>query len=127
MANNGLILHGNEGMEVNFISNSSRSGVGVITVPDGRTQSISRVSRIDVWRVHAPYDRPGHLRITLLSSPLRATSQGIYTATIPDSNNNIFVFNIGLYPTTYNGKTLVMIFSSYSTYMHVISSLPSLL
>ena len=114
-------------MEVNFISNSSQSGVGVITVPDGRTRSISRVSTIDVWRVHAPYDRPGHLCITLLSSPLRATSQGIYTATIPDSNNNIFVFNIGLYPTTYNGKTLLMIFSSYSTYMHVISSLPSLL
>ena len=106
-------------MVVNFISNSGQSGVGVITLPDGRTQSSG--SFIDIWLVYAtPFDRPGALQIeSISSSPLPSTSQGIYTVTIPDSNNNTFVFNVGLYPPGFNGKLLqlLMIFSLPAVYM----------
>ena len=108
IANNGLILSASNGMSVNFISNTSQSGVGVITVPDGRTQSSG--GDIGVWRVTSPFNRPGVLHLTTISSSssLQPSSQGIYTGTIPDSNSNMFVFNVGLYPTGFNGKLLLL-------------------
>ena len=88
---------------INFMSNSSQSGVGVITLPDGRTAFSG--DRIDVWRVYNPYTRPGEFRLQTFR-PLTSTSQGIYTVTIPDSNNNMFILNVGLYPSGFNGKTI---------------------
>ena len=113
IANNGLILSTSNGIEVNFISNSSEVGVGVVTLPNGHTQSSggSDGSIIDGWKVHAPFSRPGVLRIDRQSgdrfSPLTSTRQGIYTATIPDSNNNMFTFNVGLYPSDFDGELLL--------------------
>ena len=93
----------------------------MITVPDGHTQSSG--GNIGVWRVHSPFRRPGALRITTVSS-LPPTSQGIYTCIIPDSNSNMLIFNIGLYPTGFNGELLV-----FNLYIHAILccsiSLPS--
>ena len=106
IANNGLILSASNGMAFTFISNSSQVGVGVVTLPDGRTRSSG--GYIDVWRVHAPFSRPGILRIETFSS-LPSTRQGIYTATIPDSNNNIFIFNVGLYRTGFNSELLLLL------------------
>ena len=106
IANNGLILSADNGILVDFVSNSSQFSLGVITVPDGHTQSIG--GNIGVWRVHSPFRRPGALRITTTSS-LPSTSQGIYTCTIPDSNSNRFIFNIGLYPTGFDGQSLLRI------------------
>ena len=103
IANNELILGASNGISVNFISNSSQSGVGVITLLDGRT--VSSGDRIGIWEVYNPASRPGELRLQT-SSPLPSTSQGIYTVTIPDSNNNTFIFNVGLYPSGFNGKTI---------------------
>ena len=109
IANNGLILSStNNGILLDFISNSSQSGVGVVTVVYGNT--LSSTSYSDVWRIHNPFSRPGVVRLeTVSSSPsLQPSSQGIYTGTIPDSNNNMFVFNVGLYPTGFNGKLLLL-------------------
>ena len=104
IANNGLILSASDRISVNFISNSSQVGVGVVTLLDQRTRSSG--GYIDVWRVHAPYDHPGLLRFETFS-PLPSTRQGIYTATIPDSNNNMFTFNVGLYPNGFDGELLL--------------------
>ena len=106
IANNGLILSASNGMSVNFISNSSHLGVGVVTLPDGRTRSSG--GYIDVWRVYSPFDRPGTLRIETFSS-LPSTRQGIYITTIPDSYNNMFKLNVGLYPSGFNGELLLLI------------------
>ena len=122
IANNGLILSASDGMAVDFISNSSQLGVGVITLPDGRTQS-NGDNTIGIWRVYAPFSHPGTLRIET-SSPLPTTSQGIYTVTIPDSNNNMFIFNLGLYPPEFNGKLLQLLmvfFSLYNCYINDLS------
>ena len=108
IANNGLILSTSNDRPIsamiNFMSNSSQSGVGVITLLDGSTAFIG--DRIGVWRVYNPYTRPGELRLQTISL-LTSTSQGIYTATIPDSNNNMFIFNVGLYPIGFNGTTII--------------------
>ena len=109
IANNGLILSASNGIEVNFISNSSQVDVGVVTLPDGGTRSSGENGGL---RVHAPFSRPGVLRIDRISS--LPSLQGIYSATIPDSNNNMFTFKVGLYPTGFNGELLLlMIFNSY--------------
>ena len=107
IVNNGLILSASNGTSVNFISNSSQSGVGVVTGLDGRTWPAN--TSLGVWRVTNPYGRPGALRLVTKSwsSSLPTRSQGIYTGTIPDSNNNTFVFNVGLYPSGFNGKLLI--------------------
>ena len=104
IANNGLILSASNRISVNFISNSSEVGVGVVTLLDGGTRS-SDGSTIDGWRVHAPFSRPGLLRFE--TSSLLTSRQGIYTATIPDSNNNMFTFNVGLYPSDFDGELLL--------------------
>ena len=110
IANNGLILSRSDGdISVNFISNSSVVGVGVVTLLDGGTRSSGENG--GGWRVFSPFDRPGLLRIDRFSgnnfSPLTSTHQGIYTATIPDSNNNMFTFNVGLYPSDFDGELLL--------------------
>ena len=104
IANNGLILSASNRISVNFISNSSEVGVGVVTLLDGGTRS-SDGSTIDGWWVHAPFSRPGLLRFE--TSSLLTSRQGIYTATIPDSNNNMFTFNVGLYPSDFDGELLL--------------------
>ena len=111
IANNGLILSAGNDISVNFISNSSQLGVGVITLPDGDTRS-NDGSIIGGWWVRAPFNRPGTLRFET-SSSLTSTSQGIYTVTIPDSTNNMFTLNVGLYPSGFDGELLLlMIFNS---------------
>ena len=117
IANNGLILSGSNGTTVNFVSNTSSNsgGVGVITVPDGYVLSV--IGRISVWLVYNPYGRPGELRLES-SSLLPTRTQGIYTGTIYDSNRKIFVFNVGLYPTGFNGISLLLVvFSFPDTYV----------
>ena len=104
IANNGLILSASNRISVNFISNSSEVGVGVVTLLDGGTRS-SDGSTIDGWMVHAPFSRPGLLRFE--TSSLLTSRQGIYTVTIPDSNNNMFTFNVGLYPSDFDGELLL--------------------
>ena len=103
IANNGLILSASNGISVNFISNSSEVGVGVVTLLDGGTRSSGENG--GGWRVRAPFSRPGLLRIE--TSSLLTSRQGIYTATIPDSNNNMFTFNVGLYPSDFDGELLL--------------------
>ena len=81
--------------------------MGVITGLDGYTWPANTI--LSVWMVNNPYGRPGALRLVtiLQSSSLPATSQGIYTGTIPEINNNTFFFNVGLYPTGFNGRLLI--------------------
>ena len=81
---------------LNCASNSSQSGVGMITGLDGNTLPIGDTG---VWRVFNPFSRPGVLRLQTRSTSLvTAADQGIYTCTIPDSNDNQFTINVGLYP-----------------------------
>ena len=122
IANNGLILSGRERMIVNFISNSSQSGVGVIALPDGRTQSSG--GNIGGWIVGPIVNDPGTLRITTYS-PFTSTRQGIYTATIPDSNNNMLTFNVGLYPNGFDGELLLLIHILYIPLPALPLSLPT--
>ena len=113
IANNGLVLSSDRGILVTFISNSSQLGVGNITLSTP-SMTLSNGMTTSVWRVHAPENRPGALRIrTHSSSPLQATSQGIFTATIPDSNNNMFIFNVGLYPNGFDGELLLLVIFKY--------------
>ena len=87
IANNGLIVGGSNGFVFDCISNSSQSDVGVITGPDG-----SVVTEI------SPFNRPGVLRLD--DNP----SQGIYTCSIPDSNDNSFIINVGVYPNGFSSE-----------------------
>ena len=86
----------NDGLMLDCISNSSQSGVGMITGPTGS---------VGVWKVNYQYNRPGavHLQTTSLST-LTTAGQGIYTCSIPDSNNNHININVGLYPTGFMGE-----------------------
>ena len=72
---------------IDCISNSSQSDVGTITGPDGSIPDFR------------PFKRPGVLRLAATHP-----SPGIYTCTIPDSNNNQFAINVGVYPTGYSSK-----------------------
>ena len=96
IANNGLIVSASDGLQLNCNSNSSQSGVGMITVLDGTTILIS-TGTTGVWRVFNPLQRPGVLRLQNISD-FTAADQGIYTCTIPDSNDNQISINVGLYP-----------------------------
>ena len=115
IANNGLVLSSTTGILVTFISNSSQLGVGTITLSTP-SMTLSNGMTTNIWMVHAPENRPGTLRIrthSYLSSPLQDTHQGIFTATIPDSNNNMFVFNVGLYPNGFDGELLLLVIFKY--------------
>ena len=82
------------------VSNSSQSGVGTITPPDGVDLS--------VLIIH-PFKR----------SPLRDSDQGIYTCTIPDSNGHNIFLNVGLYPPGFNGElTSPVIVGNHSLSTH---------
>ena len=78
------------------VSNSSRSGVASIIPPDGVSLSGRAVN---------PFNRPGFLQFrTQTTSPFTTSDQGIYTCTIPDSNDNYISLNVGLYPPWFNGE-----------------------
>ena len=102
IANNGLIVGASDGLRLECISNSSQSGVGMITGVDGNTVPFGITGNL---RVSNPGNRPGVLRFhTTYNSPLQAADQGIYTCTIPDSNNNHLTVNVGLYPSGFMGE-----------------------
>ena len=85
------------------VSNSSQTGVGTITTPDGDT--LQSVHDGGGWRVISPSNRPAVIR--LLRSPpssLPTSAQGIYTCTIPDSTGQDIHLNVGLYPPGFNGN-----------------------
>ena len=95
---NGLILSAENGIILDFVSNSSQSVVGVITTPAGASG----------WRTVYPFNRPGLLRYRreqLL--PLPASDQGIYTCTISDSTGQNIVLNVGLYPPDFSGELML--------------------
>ena len=80
------------------VSNSSQSNVGEITGRDGNTLSGSG------WNVHSGDNIPGFIRAT--KNAFTASDQGIYTCTISDDNDNVMVFNVGLYPTAFSGECI---------------------
>ena len=110
IANNSLIVSGSDGLRLECVSNSSQSGVGMITGLDGNTFPFGNTG---VWRVVNPFSRPGVLRLQTISTTtsLPAADQGIYTCIIPDSNDNFFIFNVGLYPSGFMGGLLHRVFT----------------
>ena len=100
-------MSGTDGLRLNCVSNSSQSGVGTIIGLDGNTLPISITNTDDtgVWRVNYPFHRPGVVRLQTTSlSSVTAANQGIYTCSIPDSNNNLIDVNVGLYPNRFTGE-----------------------
>ena len=103
ISNNGLIVSGSNGLRLECVSNSSQSGVGTLTAYDGGTLPIG--SNTGVWRLVNPFSRPGVLRLqTKNTASITPSDQGIYTCSIPDSNNNEIVLNFGLYPHGFIGE-----------------------
>ena len=102
IANNGLIVSGSDGLRLDCISNSSQSGVGMITGLDGNTLPIGITG---VWRVLNASSRPGVLSLLTISpSSLPAADKGIYTCIIPGNNGNQITINVGLYPSGFMSK-----------------------
>ena len=102
IANNGLIVSASNDLRLECVS--SQSEEGMITGHDGNTIPLGVTG---VWRLTNPFHRPGVLRLqthNALLSPITAADQGIYTCTLPDSNDNQIVINIGLYPSGFNGE-----------------------
>ena len=81
------------------VSNSSQSDVGEITGLDGNTLTSG-----SGWHVNNALNVPGFIRAT--NAAFTVVDQGIYTCTIRDSNDNVMVFNVGLYPTAFNGECI---------------------
>ena len=106
--NNGLIVSASDGLLLACISNSSQSGVGMITGLDGNTLSIGDTG---VWEVFNPFGRPGVLR-TISTTSIPAADQGIYTCTIPDNNDNQLIINVGLYSSGFMGELQVKVLPS---------------
>ena len=104
IANNGLIVSASDGsLRLDCVSNSSQSGVGMVTTRDGAMLSIGY--NAGALRLISSPRRPGVLRLqTRIVESMTASDQGIYTCTIPDSNGKTFVFNVGLFPNGFNGK-----------------------
>ena len=100
IANNGLIVSGSDGLLMDCVSNSSQSGVGMITGLDGNQLPTGTTG---VLYVINPYERPGVRRLQSVST-FTAAEQGIYTCSIPDNNDNLFTFNFGLYPSGFTGE-----------------------
>ena len=108
--NNGLIISANDRLLFDCVSNSSQSGVGTITPPDGVDLS--------VLIIH-PFNRPGVIRFRTRELPLQHSDQGIYTCTIPDSNGRNISLNVGLYPPGFNGElTSPVIVGNHSLSTH---------
>ena len=105
IANNGLIVSGDDGLRLYCVSNSSQSGVGTITTSNG---DMFNIGSNGIWNVAYPGNRPGFLRLQTRTQPttmlLTASDQGIYTCTIPDDEGNDIILNVGLYPNDFNGK-----------------------
>ena len=104
IANNGLIVSGDDGLRLYCVSNSSQSGVGTITASNGDTLNTGANG---IWNVAYPGNRPGFLRLQTRTQPtmlLSDSTQGIYTCTIPDDDGNDIILNVGLYPNGFNGK-----------------------
>ena len=114
-ANNGVIVGADNHLILECVSNSSQSGVGMITGLDGNTLPIGTTG---VWGVSNPFSRPGVLRLeTISSSAITAADQGMYTCTIPDSNDNQITINVGLYPSGFMSEcqmNLSLFFSVYN-------------
>ena len=100
IANNSIIVSGSDGLRLFCVSNSSRSGVGTITASNGETLNIGNNG---IWNLANVGTRPGFLRLQTRQL-LTASDQGIYTCNIPVDNENYFIFNVGLYPSDFNGK-----------------------
>ena len=102
IVNNGIIVAcdacGDITLEFYCISNSTQSDVGQITGKDGTI-----LTNNNVWHLDSPSFYCGAYRVQARNA-LTADQQGIYTCTIPDSNNNTFEINVGLYPQGFSGK-----------------------
>ena len=110
IANNGLIIALGSGRSLEFdcVSNSSQSGVGVITGRDGTTlMDGAALAGGGAWQVINPFSRPGVLRVRARGA-LTAGDQGIYTCTIPDDSGNSIAINVGLYPSGFSGELVMM-------------------
>ena len=106
IANNSLIVSGSDGLRLYCVSNSSLSGVGTITTNSGSELDIGNNG---IWKVQNIGNRPGIFGLQNRFSSgtpmvLTHSDQGIYTCNIPDDNENDFIFNVGLYPSDFNGK-----------------------
>ena len=100
IANNGLIIANSESrIRLVCVSNSSQNNVGLITGPDGNTLTALNSG----WTVHRG-NFPGFIGAT--KATMTADDQGIYRCNISDSNGNIMVFNVGLYPTEFSGESI---------------------
>ena len=71
--------------------------MGEITGLDGSTLTSG-----SGWDVNNGANVPGFIRAT--NTAFTASDQGIYTCTISGSNDNVMVFNVGLYPIAFNGE-----------------------
>ena len=86
----------NDGLILDCVSNSSQSGVGMITGPD--------VNTLPAVLIFNPFKRPGVHRLQTENVPFPASKQGIYTCVIRDGNNKEFTFHFGLYPRGFIGE-----------------------
>ena len=98
-------MSGIDGLILYCVSNSSQSGVGTITLSNGDNLNSGNNG---IWKVQKPGSRPGIFGLqNRISSGtpmvLTHSDQGIYTCNIPDGDENDFIFNIGLYPSDFNG------------------------
>ena len=93
-------MSGSDGLRLYCVSNSSQPGVGTITASNGDMLNIDYNDNL--WRVQNYGSRPGFLCLQTRES-LTASDQGIYTCNISDDNGNDFIFNVGLYPSDFNG------------------------
>ena len=85
------------------VSNSSQSGVGMITGRDGsQLNHQDPLSGGGMWSITNPFSRPGMLRVG--ASALSSGDQGVYSCTIPDDNGAMITINVGLYPNGYQGE-----------------------
>ena len=69
IANNGLIVSASGGLRLECVSNSSHSGVGNITLPDGTTLPVNAISGI--WQSVVPFNRPGVVRFKTINKCIR--------------------------------------------------------
>ena len=91
------------------VSNSSQTGVGEITGPDGNTLTTG-----GIWTIwYNPWCIPGVIRVFARGN-FTASNQGIYTCTIPDANGNNITINVGLYPNGFDGEYIVFCNESIS-------------
>ena len=100
IANNGLIIaRSDDVIRLVCVSNSSQPNVGVITGLDGNTLTSG-----NRWDLNNGGNSPGFVRAT--NNEFTAIDRGIYTCIISDSNGNVVIFNVGLYPRTFSGECI---------------------